>query len=272
MLVWIFAAVAIALAGLFLLWSVHHSRRLGFYRELADKRCAVAKNHPPVIHSKTPLEQLRTAFKCDFLVRDHDFVAPETLETLRTEALGNLERGIRSYIPTHKKGRSLPYESVHFHAPACLGFYHSSVIHDWVSAVVGEQVYPAGDHDQSACSILFYDQAGDHINWHFDHNFYRGRQFTLLLSLVNKTPEGGVSASRLMHRKGEQVIEVDSSENSLILFEGSRVLHRVSPTNPGDLRIMLSMTYNTQPHIGRFWEFCRRCKDVAFHGLKVLWN
>jgi hypothetical protein len=28
-------------------------------------------------------------------------------------------------------------------------------------------------------------EPGDHIGWHYDHNFYRGRHFTLLLTIVN---------------------------------------------------------------------------------------
>jgi hypothetical protein len=146
-------------------------------------------------------------------------------------------------------------------------------VQEWVGRVVGERVFPAGDHDQSACSLLIYDQPGDHIGWHYDHNFYQGRQFTVLLSLVNKSQDGGLSASNYVRKLPDGTNqEVDTCENALVLFEGSLVRHKATPTQPGDLRVILSMTYNTVPKISWFGEFIRRCKDIAFHGLKALWD
>src|SRR5262249_37651086 len=147
------------------------------------------------------------------------------------------------------------------------------VMRRWIGDLVGEPVYPALDHDQSACSVLFYDQPGDHIQWHYDHNYYEGRQFTVLLSLVNQAAAGGLSASGLQHSNADDPeIPVNTEENVLVVFEGARVRHRVTPTTPGDLRVMLSMTYNTQPRIRWIMEAARRCKDIAFHGLRVLWD
>ena len=60
----------------------------------------------------------------------------------------------------------------------CLGLYHSPDLIEWVSAIVGFKVQPTPDRDQSSLSVLCYKDAGDHINWHYDHNFYRGRHFT----------------------------------------------------------------------------------------------
>ena len=119
--------------------------------------------------------------------------------------------------------------------------------------MVGENVGPAGDHDQSAESILFYDEAGDHIHWHFDHNFYEGRQFTALINLVNRSASGGTSASTLVYEYSQgKEWRLNTSENTFVIFEGSTVLHRVTPTVEGDLRIMLSMTFNTAPRISAF--------------------
>ena len=52
----------------------------------------------------------------------------------------------------------------------------------------------------------------------------------------------------------------------------AKVLHRVSPAAAGDLRVVLSMTFNTERRISRFGEFMRRVKDTAFYGLRVLWD
>jgi hypothetical protein len=57
-----------------------------------------------------------------------------------------------------------------------------------------------------------------------------------------------------------------------VLFEGAKTLHRATPIADGDTRVMLSMTYATDPTISWYKEVIRRCKDVAFYGLKALWK
>jgi len=121
--------------------------------------------------------------------------------------------------------------------------------------------------------LLYYTEEGDHIQWHFDHNFYRGRQFTVLLSLLNRGGEGGLSASRLMRKDAAgNEVAIDTPENTLVVFEGQRVVHRVSPAAAGDQRIVLSMTFNVDPRISFTREIKRRIKDTAFFGVRVLWH
>jgi hypothetical protein len=139
---------------------------------------------------------------------------------------------------------------------------------------VGEDIYPTADHDQSSCSLLYYDEPGDHIHWHYDHNFYHGRHFTVLLSLVNQGPSG--TASGTLERKCSAsdtgVVAIDTCENSLVVFEGKRVRHRASPIGQDETRVMLSMTFGTNPRIGWGWELLRRVKDTAYFGPRVLWR
>lgn len=134
-----------------------------------------------------------------------------------------------------------------------------------------QSLAPTADHDQSSCSILYYDQAGDHINWHYDHNFYRGRHFTVLLSLVNRSAAGGVSAGRPTQRlPNGAALDWDTSENVLVMFEGAVILHRATPIAESDQHVMLSMTLCTNPGIGLFKELLRRVKDTAYFGPRVL--
>jgi hypothetical protein len=271
---WVIVAIMLVLAVLGVAWWRHRLQRRRHYAELARQRQAVVREDVIRINGHADPHPHAPTFRSDLLLRVTDFVTPDTLRHLRDEALANLPRGIRSYIPVHKKGRSLPYEHIHELAPACLSFYHSRAVKDWISEVVGEKVRPALDHDQSALSILFYDQPGDHIQWHYDHNYYHGRQFTVLLSLVNKSGNGkAISASTLQRKNADgKEVNVWTEENTLIVFEGARVVHRVTPTEDGDLRVMLSMTYNTDPRIRPMMEIARRVKDIAFHGVKALWD
>jgi hypothetical protein len=142
----------------------------------------------------------------------------------------------------------------------------------WVSAVVGEAVVPTPDQDQSSLSLLCYTEPGDHIQWHYDHNFYRGRHFTVLLSLVNQGIEGSSQSTYERRLAGGEIVSTPSPPNTLIVFEGARVLHRATPTMAGDRRIMLSMTYCTDPRNSPVKEGLRRIKDMAFFGWRALWD
>lgn len=265
-------SLALAAAAIGAVALTRHGRhRKRTYRELAARREALTAGRRPSLATLPAPENLRADFERERIIRVEGFLASESLAELRAEWRANRLRAVRSYIPRHKKGGTVSYEAIHRHAPACLALYHSPALRDWLGRVVGEPLQPTADHDQSACSILSYDQAGDHIQWHYDYNFYRGRHFTLLLSLVNRSADGGVSSGRLMQRRqfGE-VTEWDSSENVLVLFEGARVHHRVSPVGAGDERVMLSMTLCTDPRIHPLKELVRRVKDTAYYGPRAL--
>jgi hypothetical protein len=273
MLIWVGATVAVALALSLGLWQARHASRTRLYRELAERRNELVQGKTPALRSARPDAALKETFGKEWIVRADHFLDEDALKRLLDEALANRHRVVRTFIPLHKKGATVSYENIHLHCPSCLGLYHSEEMLGWVSELVGQRVWPAGDHDQSACSLLFYDQAGAHINWHYDFNYYKGRQFTALLTLTNRAGNGGFTRSRLMYKDvAGKVVEVDTEVNSLALFEGARVLHRVSPAEEGDLRVVLSMTFNTEPRISRLGEMMRRIKDTAFYGLRVLWD
>lgn len=239
---------------------------------LAAERAQCVSQHPVTIVSSADRGALAGDFARENIIRIDGFLSPDCLQSLRREAEASVDKMTPSFIPTHKKGRTLSYEKIHQYAPGCLSFYHSPKVHDWVSTIVGMPVFPTPDGDQSSLSVLCYKEKGDHINWHYDHNFYRGRHFTVLLSLANEAAAGGVSQSNLMRKlpTGEETF--DTSPNTLVVFEGARVLHRASPTADGDLRIMLSMTYCADPRTNMFKEFARRVKDTAFYGIRALWD
>lgn len=269
---WI-AVVMVVTAVLLTVLIRHRRHRTRTLAALAAERSNWVRHHPVVIALTADPLELASDFARDPILRIEGFLHPDALQSLRAEAESNIPRMTRTYIPTHKKGSTLGYENIHRHAHGCLGFYHSPEVQRWVSTVVGLPVQPTPDHDQSSLSMLCYNEAGDHIHWHYDHNFYRGRHFTVLLSLANESVSGGVSQSTLKRKlPGGDEQAFDTSPNSLVVFEGSRVLHRASPTAEGDLRIMLSMTFCTDPHTHWLKEFARRLKDTAFYGIRALWD
>ncbi|MEQ8786062.1 MAG: 2OG-Fe(II) oxygenase [Pirellulaceae bacterium] len=270
---WVAAAIGGVLLLLFAAYLVRRLGRTRHYQTLAASRIDTIKGREPTLAERDDFDALQERFQSELIVRAERFLDDASLERIRQEGFENEPRMIRSYIPGHKKGGTLSYEQIHACAPHALAFYHSPRVQEFISRVVGEKIGPTADHDQSSLSVLCYDQEGDHINWHFDHNFYKGRHFTVLLSIVNESAEGGVSAGKLFWKNGDgKEVAVDTSRDVLVIFEGAKVLHKASPIAKGDTRMMLSMTYATTPEIGWFKDTIRRFKDTAYYGLRVLWD
>src|SRR5215470_10134097 len=119
--------------------------RAKLYRELSGRVAAITSTHAldmgPIQRRPLPSFDDRLAVMPDFLP-SHTFAA------LRAEAerLGSPER---NYVPTHKKGGTVAYETLIEHAPGVVSFYHASALLGLVSRLVGVWVGPTPIHDQS---------------------------------------------------------------------------------------------------------------------------
>jgi 2OG-Fe(II) oxygenase superfamily len=203
--------------------------------------------------------------------------APEVLPATTFAALkAEAERLVapeRSFVPAHKKGGTVAYETLIASAPAIVALYHSKNFQDFISRLVGVTVRPTPINDQSSLSVLFYDKPGDHIGWHYDHNFYRGRHFTVLLMLTNTGHAAdGLSHGETRARVAGEEVAVRAPPNTLTVFEGARVRHKATPIEANEQRLVLSMTYCTDPK-ARWWQgVSRRIKDTAYFGVRALWT
>ncbi len=202
-----------------------------------------------------------------------DFLEPAALAAFQAAAQ-RLEPVERSYIPAHKQGGTVAYANLARQAPTIAAFYHSPGLQQKISTAVGCSLQPTPLRDQSSLSLLIYDRPGDWIGWHLDHNFYRGRHFTLLIPLINR----GSLASGLSHGElrvqpsGQAERRIDTAPNQAVLFEGTQLLHQVSPLHAGEQRVVLSMTFCTDSHATWLQGIARRIKDTAFFGIRALWT
>jgi len=249
-------------------WSYFRS---GYYRALEERRQTLV----PFDGSGLSTPQSSDAGTKDFSDRlsKLDRALPDDhFEAIRHE-IERLVNSERSYLPTHKKGGTVAYETLIEHAPKTVGLYHAPAFQTMLSDILGEPLEPTPLHDQSSCSVLFYDRPGDHIGWHFDHNFYRGRHVTVLIPIVNRGhAAGGLSSAELQAKLGGGVETIPTPPNCLVMFEGQKVVHRVTPIRHGERRIMLSMTYCTDPRNTWMQGLKRRIKDTAFFGPRALWT
>ncbi len=198
---------------------------------------------------------------------------PATTFALLRDAALRWNRSERSYFPVHKQGGTVAYEDLHRITPEIVAFHQSDYLRQLCSTIIGVAVLPTPINDQSSCSLLFYDRPRDHIGWHYDYNFYNGRHFTVLLSLVNRhLHEDRPSSAQLAIRQGDREVVVPTPPNTLILFEGARVYHRVTRLHENELRVILSMTFCTRPQASLIKGAARRFKDIAYFGVRALWT
>lgn len=258
------AAVAAVAGGIISVVAVRRGRH---YRRLAAR----LQQAEQVSLSEAVATRLVPAFD-NRIVAIPDFLSRAHFDELRreVEALSKTER---SYVPSHKKGGTIAYETLIENAPGVTALYQSEAMAAFVSRVTGVAVRPTPIHDQSSLSILCYERPGDHIGWHYDHNFYRGRHFTVLLPVVNRgTGPDGLSHARLQAKIGDSEVELPTPPNTLVVFEGAKVVHKATPLEAGERRLLISMTYCADPRANFVQGVARRLKDTAFFGVRALWT
>jgi len=200
------------------------------------------------------------------------FADPKMFAVLQSCVL-NQSLGKRVHIPTHKRGVTIPYSEIRRSYPEIARFYQSESLAGRISEIARIGVLPTPLHDQSSCSVLIYDQPGDRIGWHFDHNFYNGRHFTALLPVLNEQrSKGCLSSAELIVRVRGDVVTVPTPPNSMVLFEGAFVRHTVTPLGPDERRVILSMTFCSNPTTRPLRDLQRRFKDIAYLGVRALWT
>ena len=244
-------------------------RRISVYQRLIET-IGRFKSEPSVIRTSFGLRPETPDFS-DRLATVGEFLSSELIEAIRSEIAPLVAE--RSFIPGHKQGGTVAYERLIARAPVTVGFYHSAEFQTFISRIVGARVQPTPVWDQSSLSVLVYSRPGDHIGWHYDHNFYQGRHFTVLLIIRNE----GAGTQQLSHcvlsiNRDGKVAAIPTPANTLVVFEGARILHMVTPVHEKEIRIALSMTYCTDDR-ARWWqEIARRMKDTAFFGPRALWT
>ena len=112
------------------------------------------------------------------------------------------------------------------------------------------------DVDTNRMSLLFYDGPermeaktdllGDGTDWHMDGNIYLGNRWAGILTLVEETLD---DVSKLELQPNGQITQIPKVqlENSLILFQGDHVLHRVRGLAPGERRVVISLLFSDWP-------------------------
>ena len=176
----------------------------------------------------------------------------------------------RNYLPGHKKGGSVAYNTVNALAPSITGLYHSVPLLGFLRRVVGAEMNECPPNDPHRCALYAYTEEGDHIGWHYDTSYYKDRRWTVLVGFKD---ESSSHLLCLLHTRNSDRdvinLELQIKPGTLVIFNGDKVYHAVSPLKKGESRYIVSMQYVTTGKMNPFMRFISNMKDaVAYFGLR----
>jgi len=180
----------------------------------------------------------------------------------------------RSHIPGHKRGGSIDRSTIESEAPSVARVYGSALFREFLEAVVGEKILLCPNHDLHGCAVYLYSRAGDHIGFHYDTSYYRGRRYTVLLGIRNDSQAKLVYRLHTKDRRRTPVDgEVAVEPGTLVVFDGDTVLHKVTPLGEGEVRWVASMQYVTDVRMRRTLRFVSDMKDaIAYFGFRRIFG
>lgn len=206
----------------------------------------------------------------DEFVVVEDFLPESTLARWQRE-LATLQPHIhRNFIPKHKKGGSVAFDTVDRFGPSITGLYRHPAVLRFLQAIVDAPIKECPDSDLHRCALYSYTEEGDHIGWHYDTSYYKDRRWTVLVGLEDE------SSSRLLchlhtRNPGHAVekLELKVEPGAMVLFNGDKVFHCVTPTRAGEHRYIVSMQYVTNGEMNPFMRFVSNMKDaIAYFGFR----
>jgi len=209
----------------------------------------------------------------EFLIVER-FLEPTVVAAMVSEANAVRGRINRNYVPGQKKGGSVSSFVLADAAPVTTGLYESPELIALLGKIVGEQLLVCPETDPHRCALYFYTEKGDHIGYHYDTSFYKGKRYTVLLGLIER------SSSRLVcqlykddpSRETEE-LSIATTPGTLVVFNGDKLWHCVTPLGENEERLVLTFEYVTDQRMGLAHRLVSDVKDaVAYFGWRSLFR
>lgn len=233
---------------------------------------------------KTELNQAIAALdknklKAEFQAQNEFLVVENFLPNIILDellaVLPSLEKAInRNYIPNHKKGGSISRYSLDNLAPIFGELYQDSTLCEFFNEIAAEKLVFCPNSDPHTYALYYYTEPGDRIEYHYDTSYYQGKRYTVLLGLVDR------STSKLEYQLYRDLPEKETITRSLsltpgtlVLFNGDKLYHRVTPLGENQERIVLTLEYVTDIRMGVFKRFISNMKDaIAYFGFRQVFR
>jgi hypothetical protein len=176
-------------------------------------------------------------------------------------------------VPFLRSGGTIGYKTLIARAPVTLSLYRAPAFVGFVSRLVGRELFVKSEEDEHSCAMYFYGRKGDHVRAHYDTcGCDEGASFTVIVGLVDR------SSSRLechLHKdipgRVTKKVAIATRPGSVLIFNGSKLFHGLTPLGPDEERIVLSLSYVTDSRVNRAARFQENLKDaLLYFGLPAM--
>ena len=176
----------------------------------------------------------------------------------------------RNYIPKHKKGGSVSRFTLEEHSPTIKEIYETPEFFDFLNNLVGGDLQDCPPEDPHAYALYCYTEPGDHIGFHYDTSYYKGRRYTILIGVIDdSTCELEYDLFTKNPQKETTRHSTSLAPGDFVFFNGDNLYHRITPLGEGEERIALTLEYVTDQSMGWFPRFVSNMKDsIAYFGFK----
>ncbi len=181
----------------------------------------------------------------------------------------------RNYIPGHKKGGSVSYFTVREQAKEFLALYRSPAFLRFLTRLTNAPLQLCPETDPHSCALYYYTEPGDHIGFHYDTSYYKGARYTILMGLLDRAPGCKLVCQLYKDDPSRPMKELvlSTAPGDMVIFNGDKLWHAVTPLEEGEERIALTMEYVTNPEMGPFKRLYSNLKDsFAYFGLKAVFK
>ncbi|HEY1609422.1 MAG TPA: 2OG-Fe(II) oxygenase [Paraburkholderia sp.] len=203
-----------------------------------------------------------------------EFLPADATQQLIDAARALLPEVNRNYLPGHKAGGSVSRHTIDRLAPYIAQLYRSPALLGWLEKMTGDRLQLSPADDPHAYALYYYTRAGDHIGWHYDTSYYDGRRYTVLLGVIE---DSSCKLEYELHTRDDSRADepgaVRYPPGALVLFDGDRLRHRVTPAAEGDMRVSLTFEYVTNPNMRPWRRFVSNMKDaIAYFGFRQVFR
>lgn len=241
----------------------------------AITRASVADDTLEARLSRLDTTRLRDEFAHQgaFLYLEH-FLPADSTRKLADSARALLPAVNRNYLPGHKQGGSVSRHTIDKFTPFVSELYRSPALLQWLGAITDDKLLPSPDDDPHAYALYYYTRAGDHIGWHYDTSYYEGKRYTVLFGVID---ECSCRLDYELHTRTPGLEPMAGSihypPGAMVLFDGDKLRHRVTPLGTNEMRVSLTFEYVTDANMRPWRRFISNMKDaVAYFGFRQVFT
>jgi 2OG-Fe(II) oxygenase superfamily len=130
--------------------------------------------------------------------------------------------------------------------PELFAFYQDEHTVEWIRQVTGDDAVCNSERILSAVNLNIMDSEQAVYRWHFDAVAY-----TVLIYLTDTKPEGGGALEMIPRCRpyevpdlaAAQAVQLFPGAGTIVLMDGTRCYHRVSPMKRPTLRLSIPLVY-----------------------------